>query len=164
MKILFSHGQESGPWGIKIQRLAKIAEGQGVKVESVDYTDTMDPDIRVARLLGLLGDDGNQTILVGSSMGGYVSVVASKNISVRGVFLMAPALYIPRYRCQAYPTKALHLEIVHGWHDDIIPVENSIRFAKEFNHSLHLVPGNHGLSDALETVDLLFFNFLKRVL
>ena len=38
---------ESGPWGTKIQRLARIAEQRDLKVESVDYTVTMDPDLRV---------------------------------------------------------------------------------------------------------------------
>ena len=50
MKVYFSHGKESGPWGTKIKRLAVIAEERGCAVESVDYTDTMDPDLRVERL------------------------------------------------------------------------------------------------------------------
>ena len=44
MKVYFSHGQESGPWGSKIKRLAAIAKEHDCEVDSVDYTDTKDPD------------------------------------------------------------------------------------------------------------------------
>ena len=43
MKVYFSHGKESGPWGSKIQRLASIASEHGCTVDSIDYTDLMDP-------------------------------------------------------------------------------------------------------------------------
>ena len=164
MKIIFSHGMESGPWGTKIKRLAKIAANRQLEIESVDYTDSMDPDIRVERLSNLLDGEDKDCLLAGSSMGGYVSLVASGSHSIRGLFLMAPALYIPGYGFQAYSTKASVVDIVHGWNDDVVPVENSIRFAKESGHSLHLVNGNHALSDVLEEVDRIFSLFLDRVL
>ena len=164
MKIIFSHGQESGPWGTKIQRLAKISAERGIEVESVDYTDTMDPDVRVERLVELLTSEGPDVLLAGSSMGGYVSLVASNKAPVRALFLMAPALYISGYKCQTYPSKASFVDIVHGWNDDVIPAENSIRFAGEYNHSLHLIPGNHALSDSLQEVDRLFSDYLDRAL
>jgi pimeloyl-ACP methyl ester carboxylesterase len=164
MKISFSHGMESGPWGIKIKRLAKIAASRQFEIESVDYTDTMDPDARVERLRNLLDSETNDCLLVGSSMGGYVSLVASENHLIQGLFLMAPALYIPGYAYQAYSTRSSVVDIVHGWNDDVIPVENSIRFAREPGHSLHLVNGNHALSDVLEDVDRIFSQFLDHVL
>ena len=80
MKVYFSHGKESGPWGTKIKRLAKIAEGMGCAVESVDYTDLMDPVLRVERLLEVLASEEGRFLLVGSSMGGYVSLVASETV------------------------------------------------------------------------------------
>ena len=43
---------------------------------------------------------------------------------------LAPALYMPGYK-QKYCTGHKYLEIVHGWSDDIIPPEHSIRYAKE---------------------------------
>ena len=49
--VCFSHGQESGPWGSKIKRLAKVAERCGFAVESIDYRGIGDPDERVAKLL-----------------------------------------------------------------------------------------------------------------
>lgn len=161
MKVVFSHGKESGPWGFKIQRLARIAERQGCAVESIDYTDSMDPDVRVERLLAALQGETDEFVLAGSSMGGYVSLVASEKSGARAIFLMAPALYIPGYRHQDYPSRCKHIEIVHGWSDDIIPVENSIRYAREADCALHLISGDHALNGVIDVVSNLFENFLS---
>ena len=160
MKVYFSHGKESGPWGTKIKRLATIAEDHGCGVESIDYTDSMDPDFRIERLLGVLRNETEDFILVGSSMGGYVSLVASETADSKAVFLMAPALYIPGYRRQQYPSRSRHIEIVHGWSDDIIPLENSIRYAREADCGLHLISGDHALNGVIDVVARLFENFL----
>ena len=163
MKVYFSHGKESGPWGTKIKRLAKIAENTGCGVESIDYTDTMDPDLRVERLLGVLAREQGEFVLVGSSMGGYVSLAASQEVHAEAIFLMAPALYIPGYERQEYRSRCSHIEIVHGWSDDVIPVENSIRYAKEADCTLHLISGDHPLNSSLEVVAGLFERFLEQV-
>jgi alpha/beta superfamily hydrolase len=160
MKVYFSHGKESGPWGTKIKRLANSAEGIGCAVESVDYTDTMDPDLRVERLLEMLADEDDDFVLVGSSMGGYVSLVASEAVNAKAVFLMAPALYIPGYKRQEYDSSCPHIEIVHGWSDDVIPPESSIRYARNADCALHLIGGDHALNGSLEVVAGLFGRFL----
>jgi hypothetical protein len=38
MKVIFSNGKESGPWGTKIRTLADIAKAHGHEVDSIDYT------------------------------------------------------------------------------------------------------------------------------
>src|SRR3546814_2972406 len=40
--IVFAHGKESGPWGIKIKHLAKTAEQRGFDVISPDYRHTQE--------------------------------------------------------------------------------------------------------------------------
>jgi hypothetical protein len=162
MKVYFSHGKESGPRGTKIKRLAAMAEDMGCAVESVDYTDLMDPDLRVERLLEVLANREDEFVLVGSSMGGYVSLVASETVSAKAVFLMAPALYMPGYENREYHSRCSHIEIVHGWADDVIPPEHSIRYAKEVDCALHLIDGDHALNGSLEVVAGLFEAFLKR--
>ncbi len=164
MKVHFSHGKESGPRGTKIKRLAAMAEDMGCAVDSVDYTDLMDPDLRVERLLEVLAEEDDDYVLVGSSMGGYVSLVASESVDAEAVFLMAPALYIPGYRRREYHSRCSHIEIVHGRSDDVIPPENSIRYAKEANCALHLIGGDHALNGSLEVVAGLFEGFLRRVI
>ena len=97
MKVIFAHGKESGPWGFKIRHLAGIARARGCAVESIDYSDLPDPDDRVARLVEYAGAEPGPFALVGSSMGGYVSLVASAEIDPVAIFLLAPALYLPEF-------------------------------------------------------------------
>lgn len=164
MKVYFSHGKESGPWGSKIQRLASIASEHGCEVDSVDYTDLKDPDQRVERLLGLLNKETDSSMLVGSSMGGYVSLVASGTVKTQGVFLLAPALYLPDYKHKTYSSNSEHVEVVHGWSDEEIPPEHSIKFAKGADCTLHLISGDHRLNSSLRAVEELFDQFLRKVL
>ena len=164
MKVYFSHGQESGPWGSKIKALAATARERGCAVDSIDYQQQPDPDKRVDQLLELLQQETDEFILVGSSMGSYVSLVAAASVPAKAVFLLAPALYIPGYAQQHYLTLTDHIEIVHGWSDDVIPPENSIRFAREADCSLHLIPGDHRLKSSLPTVVPLFERFLDEAL
>src|SRR5438445_6760543 len=96
MKQFFAHGKESGPWGTRIRILATIAEEAGFSVESPDYSDLNDPDERAHLLAAFLANEG-PVVLAGSSMGGYVSVLAAESPQVAGLFLMATALFIPGY-------------------------------------------------------------------
>lgn len=164
MQLVFSHGKESGPWGFKIKRLARLGEARGCSIESIDYRDCMAPELRVERLSARLRDLPPDIILVGSSLGGYVSLTASARVAVAGMFLMAPALYLPSCRQQIYPSRAAHIEIVHGWADDIIPVQHSIDFARQAGCALHLIRGDHALNTSIAAVEVLFEQFLGTVL
>lgn len=167
MMVCFSHGKESGPWGTKIKRLAEIAKSCGCDVESIDYRNIQDPDARAEKLACYLRhsiEQQDDVILVGSSMGGYVSILASETYPVFGVFLLAPALYIPGPYKQNYNQQQQNMAIVHGWSDDVIPVENSIKFARESQCSLHVIDGDHRLIEALDTVGELFSQYLRHCL
>jgi hypothetical protein len=48
---------ESGPCGSKIKHSAAIAEEAGYTVDSIDYRETKDPDVRVSMLLKVLEKD-----------------------------------------------------------------------------------------------------------
>ncbi len=39
--------ENSIPWGYKIKRLAVVAKQHNLAVDSIDYTDTMEPNVRV---------------------------------------------------------------------------------------------------------------------
>ncbi len=95
--VVFSHGKDSEPWGNKIAAMAEIAREEGFQVESVDYRGIEKPEDRVTRLLAFCKDLRGSLVLVGSSMGGYVSVAGSSLLQARGMFLLAPALYMPGY-------------------------------------------------------------------
>jgi predicted esterase len=162
--VLFAHGKESGPWGSKMKHLAQIAEQFGANVLSPDYSALQNPDARVQHLLSLPLAPHSKLILVGSSMGGYVSTVASETLKPAGLFLMAPAFYLEGYSNQAPISHAKHTMIVTGWQDEVIPAEFSIRFAQQYRAELHLLDGDHRLKSVLPRVGELFAAFLAQVL
>jgi alpha/beta superfamily hydrolase len=161
MLILFSHGKESGPWGTKIRRLADTASALGFEVESLDYTGIDDPDARVHLLEDRLANETRSVVLVGSSMGGYVSTVVAMRRPVSGLFLLAPALHMPGYAVQNYEPLPCPITIVHGWQDDVIPWAHSVRFAQTQRATLHLLDGDHRLNDCLDPIEHLWRQFLS---
>jgi fermentation-respiration switch protein FrsA (DUF1100 family) len=96
-------------------------------------------------------------------MGGYVSLVASSKVPVAGLFLLAPALYLPGYQVQDFGQLQCPIELVHGWSDDIVPPEHSIRFAGETGSTLHLIDDDHRLSSNLDVLGEFFTSFLKKM-
>jgi alpha-beta hydrolase superfamily lysophospholipase len=158
--VVFSHGQESGPWGTKISALATAAGQEGYEVESVDYRGIDDPRARVVKLVDSCSQLSGDLVLCGSSLGGFVSMAAAANLHAIGVFLMAPALKLPGLALNYAPRAACPVTIVHGWRDDVVPVEHSIEFAREHGCALHLLESDHRLRDQLRTITFLFEYFL----
>jgi len=174
MLVVFSHGKESGPLGSKIRALMKVAENHGAQVLSVDYREhpvgtfhdqnaVGEADRRVGQLLATPLPEHRQLVLVGSSMGGYVSTVASKDLLAAGLFLLAPAFYMPGYAVQDLSLGIDKTMIIHGWRDDVVPVQNSISFAQQHRCDLHLIDGDHRLNEALPKIEPLFGMFLAQV-
>lgn len=157
--VVFAHGQESGPWGSKIQALAAIARKKGFEVKSPDYSVWKDPDARVDHLLSL-SLTGRPLVLVGSSMGAYVATVASAVLRPQGLFLMAPAFYIPGYAHQAPKPEAEATVMVHGWQDEVVPVDHAVRYASQYQVTTHLLKARHRLTEVLPLIEKLFDLFL----
>ena len=160
--IHFVHGKESGPWGTNIRHLADIAREMGYDVESLDYSSTFDPETRVEMLVNSCHTRPAQ-YLVGSSMGGWVAMTASAFVPVRGLFLLAPAIDIEGYPPYRLGCDGNALEIVHGWHDSLIPVENITRFSMKHRCTLHLVDDEHRLKNRLPQIGDYMISFLKRM-
>jgi acetyl esterase/lipase len=158
--VIFAHGKESGPWGSKIMALADIARGFGYAVDSPDYSDLADAQSRVRRLLTLYPKNPGKLILVGSSMGGYVSLAASAILKPRGLFLLAPAVGMFDYHPADPPPVADRTVIIHAWQDDIVPEANVSNFACQHQAELHLVNSDHRLTSALPLICHLFKEFL----
>jgi pimeloyl-ACP methyl ester carboxylesterase len=158
MRVIFSHGHLSSPQSRKIQVLAPVAEALGLETVAIDYTDLRDdPHGRVERLNGIIEAEAEPPILVGSSLGGLVSLVASEANPVAGLFMMAPALYmedrIPGGVIrERYEPRCSKITVVHGWGDDICPWEGSVRFAGDHQATLHLIAADHRLEDALPRI------------
>ena len=164
--VIFSHGKESGPDGSKIKLLREVAEKNHFETVSLDYRQCKNADERIALLENYLETtEAENIILFGSSMGGYVSTVLACKNSVKGLFLLCPALYMndPEYSFREFSPECEHIELVHGWQDDIVYYENSIRFAKANNAVLNLITDGHRLQNSLEFLENRFEIFLKRL-
>ena len=161
--IQFVHGKESGPWGRKITHLSALARNQGFDIESLDYSGMMNPMER-AKKLSAACIARAPVILVGSSMGGWVATAATTSTQVRGLFLMAPAFYLPDYPDHPVGCGGNSIEIVHGWHDSIIPFQNSIRFGQEHGCTVHLIDDDHRLAQRLDQIGEYFSAFIQRAM
>jgi hypothetical protein len=99
---------------------------------SHDYSDLASPDELVNRLLAAYSESNSSSVLVWSSIGCYISTVASSVIKRAGLFLMAPAFNLPSYGIREPVPVSPRTVIVHGWDDNIIPVDHSIRSVQKY--------------------------------
>jgi alpha-beta hydrolase superfamily lysophospholipase len=161
--VCFSHGKESGPWGTKIRTLADVARADGWTVDSLDYQGIEDPRARAGKLVAYCHARGGAIVLAGSSMGGFVAAAAAAELPVRGLFLMAPAFYVPGYEQHLPPPPACPMTIVHGWRDDVVPWEGSVRYAARSRARLALIDGDHRLTANLTELSGFFRMFLQEL-
>jgi pimeloyl-ACP methyl ester carboxylesterase len=160
--VCFSHGQESGPWGTKISAMADVARAEGWTVESLDYQGIDDARVRADKLVEYCRDQGEPIVLVGSSMGGYVATAAAARVGARGLFLLAPALYMPGYgEYMPDPLPDSPTMIVHGWRDAVVPHEGSVRYGRETGASVVLLDSDHRLTAMIDVINRLFRDFLS---
>jgi len=158
--IIFSHGKDSEPWGSKITVLAACARELGFEVDSVDYRGIDDPRQRVITLLHFAKPLNARPILVGSSLGGHVATTASVELRATGLFLMAPAFYMPGFEQYTPRPASCPISIVHGWNDDIVPIDNSIRYAREHKATLHVINSDHRMTEQIDIITACFKLFL----
>ncbi len=162
-QIIFSHGKESGPYGVKITAMTEVADNLGIDSVSLDYQGMDDPEHRVEKLVKHARQYSKKLILVGSSMGAYVSIRASQQLHLAGLFLLAPAVYMPGYESQNMTAAADMVMTMHGWQDEIVPVENAIQFAGEQGSDILLVHDDHVLRHSLPRICREFKTFLQEV-
>jgi alpha/beta superfamily hydrolase len=158
--VVFSHGKESGPWGAKISAMAEVARSEGYEVESVDYRGVDDPQDRVTRLLAFCREFRGSLVLVGSSLGAHVCTAASPLLQATGLFLIAPAFYMPGYEQLTPKPAQCPMTIVHGWRDEVVPVDHSVRYARQYHATLHILDTDHRMHDRIAQINYLFEYFL----
>ena len=161
--VIFSHGQESGPWGTKIRAMAELARSMGYDADSIDYQGIADPSERVEKCVQeCAGIDGG-LVLVGSSMGGHVATAAAERVGAAGLFVLAPAYYMEGHEDLTPDPPSIPICIVHGWNDDIVSVENSIRYARNCKATLHIVDGDHRLTANIDEINEYLRQFLDKI-
>jgi len=140
--------------------MAAVVRDLNLGVESVDYRGMDDPGRRVEKLLEVGAELNGPLVLVGSSMGGHVSAAAAARLGACALFLLAPAFYMPGLEKYTPQDVAVPTTIVHGWHDDVVPVENSMRWAREHGATLHVLDSDHRLEDQIGPICALLRAFL----
>ncbi|MCQ8105633.1 alpha/beta hydrolase [Methylomonas sp. SURF-2] len=160
--VIYNHGKDSIPWGEKPLALAEVARRRGYLFLSPDYRDSNDPDARVAKLLSLQISAYETLVLAGSSMGAYVATVAAERLGPAGLFLIAPAFYLPGYALSDFRPGSAEIEVFHGWADEVVPPENAWRFCRAQRATLHMLDGDHRLLSGLPQMTAAFEAFLSR--
>ncbi|KAF1686285.1 hypothetical protein B1992_08660 [Pseudoxanthomonas broegbernensis] len=168
---ILSHGFESGPDATKVAALARAAEDLGWTTERPDYTDLDaraevgrlgDVPGRLRRLLAIAGaaaERGGPVVLAGSSLGSYVSALASLQVPTRALFLMVPPTRMgPLPALEAAPVP---ISIVHAWHDELIPAAEVVEWARTRSARLLMVDDSHRLAGHVETTARAFAQLLE---
>jgi pimeloyl-ACP methyl ester carboxylesterase len=161
--VVFSHGKESGPWGTKIRAMAELVKRLGCDADSIDYQGMDDPNDRVDKLITACKNLDDTLVLVGSSMGGHVATAAASQVGAAGLFVIAPAYYMPGYEDLTPEPPKMPIAIVHGWRDDIVPVENSIRYAAACKAELHVLDGDHRLTENIDEINYYLQRFIGKI-
>ncbi|MGZ4960026.1 MAG: YqiA/YcfP family alpha/beta fold hydrolase [Methylomonas sp.] len=161
--LIYNHGKDSIPWGEKALALAEVGKRHGYQVISPDYQASNDPDHRVSQLLAMDLPAYDRIVLVGSSMGAYVATVASEIIKPSGLFLIAPAFYLPGYQRSEFRPGTGRIVVFHGWQDDVVPPEHAWRFCKTHRAVLHMLDADHRLLSALPDMVLELDRFLMNL-
>ena len=150
--VIISHGLNSGPDASKATALAQACDLLGWSCERPDYRDLDallpplgDVEARIRRLHEIAGNISGPLVLAGSSMGAFISARVSLQVPVLGLFLMAPPIALEGYDMRLQ-TGAVPLSIVHGWHDELIPADDVLLWARQSRARVCMVDDDHRLS------------------
>ena len=106
--------------------------------------------LAVARWLeGRYGDV--ERILAGFSFGSFVQTRVAKQITAKRIVLVGPA--VNRFAAEAVPPDTL---VIHGEHDDVVPLKDVLDWARPQNLPIVIVPGGehffHGRLNVLADI------------
>lgn len=167
--VILSHGSDSGPEATKVSVLAEVAEALGWTTERPDYRDcdalgyAGAAPCRVERLVERMRAASQPLVLVGSSMGAFVSGLASLQVPCAGLFLLALPVTIPGMEQRFDMAAGVPSMLVHGFADDLCPAQDAMAFAAERRMPSLLVADGHRLSDHVDTIAAQFRLFLERM-
>jgi len=164
--ILLSHGSDSSPEATKVSALAALAEARGWRTQRPDYRQddarghagSVAP--RLVRLNAAIGACAAPPLLVGSSMGAFVSALASLEHPVAGLFLLATPAAIPGFEAALDVRRDVPTLLIHGWRDEICPLDDIHAFAGRRRLPLLVLDDDHRLSGSLAAIERQFALFL----
>lgn len=165
--VVLSHGSNSSPGATKVSALARVAEARGWSTFRPDYRDD---DVlgfagcvapRVERLVAALRDAPRPRVLVGSSMGAFVSGLASLEVPCDGAFLIALPVVIPGAPRPFALAGGVPAMLVHGYRDEVCPLQGALDWARQRGVPALLLDGDHRLTDQVPAIERQFRLFLE---
>ncbi len=165
--VILSHGSDSGPDATKVSALAQVAESLGWRTFKPDYREedkqgyagSVPP--RIARLLEAMRSVSHPLVLAGSSMGAFVSGLASLRAPCDGLFLMALPIDIPGYPERFGMAHGVPGMLVHGYRDELCPVDAAVAFARARDIPALLLDDDHRLANHVAMLERQFALFLQ---
>jgi pimeloyl-ACP methyl ester carboxylesterase len=147
---LFIHGLESNNQGTKAVYFRKHFPG----MLTPNFPGSLDE--RMATLGALLSGKSD-VVLVGSSFGGLMaSIFAMENEQrMKRLILLAPAINLMEFSPYRERKLQLPVHLYHGRQDDVIPLEDVRRVARQVFSDLtfHAVDDDHYLHKTFEKID-----------
>lgn len=167
--IILSHGSDSSPDATKVSALAALAESRGWRTHRPDYrtddarghADSVAP--RIARLRATIESLDAPPLLVGSSMGAFVSGLASLDVPVSGLLLLATPSGIPGYPRALDLRRGVPGVLIHGWRDEVCPVGGIQAFCSRRRLPLLVLDDDHRLGDSMGAIATQFSWLLDRL-
>jgi predicted alpha/beta-hydrolase family hydrolase len=167
--VILSHGSDTGPDATKVSVLARVAEALGWTTERPDYreddklghADAIEP--RIARLHQRIAACDAPPVLAGSSMGAFVSGLASLEVPVMGLFLLATPALIPGSDLAFDVRLDVPTLMIHGWQDDVCPLDEIYEFAARRELPLLIVNDDHRLGAHVDAISRQFGFFLEQL-
>ncbi|MBS1236989.1 MAG: esterase-like protein [Deltaproteobacteria bacterium] len=147
---IFIHGLESNNQGTKAVYFRKNFPG----MLTPNFPGSLDE--RMATLGALLSGKSD-VVLVGSSFGGLMaSIFAMENEQrMKRLILLAPAINLMEFSPYRERKLQLPVHLYHGRQDDVIPLEDVRRVARQVFSDLtfHAVDDDHYLHKTFEKID-----------
>ncbi|BBD79607.1 alpha/beta family hydrolase [Aerosticca soli] len=157
-QIILSHGADTGPDATKVSLLAEHAETLGWRAIRPDYRreDALGLAAavpgRLEKLCATIDACAEPPVLAGSSLGAFVSALASCRRKVAGLFLLATPTAIPGYAQPLDLATDVPSLFIHGWRDAICPLEALLGFAGNRRLPLLILDDDHRLGASLPTL------------
>ncbi|MDE2154692.1 MAG: alpha/beta hydrolase [Xanthomonadaceae bacterium] len=157
-QIILSHGSGSGPDATKVSALAALAESLGWRTQRPDYRDDDSRGLagsvapRIARLRATIEELAAPPLLVGSSMGAFVSGLVSMDVPVAGLLLLATPVAIPGYARTFDLRSAVSTLLIHGWRDATCPLAGVQAFCAQRRLPLLVLDDDHRLGSSIDMI------------
>jgi predicted alpha/beta-hydrolase family hydrolase len=168
-QIVLSHGSDSSPDATKVSTLAALAESLGWRTQRPDYgsddarghAGSVAP--RIARLRATIEALDAPPLLVGSSMGAFVSGLVSLDVPVAGLLLLATPSEIPGYARKFDLRRGVPTLFIHGWRDDVCPLAGIHPLAAQRRLPLLVLDDDHRLGASLAVIVAQFRQLLEQL-